>query len=61
MLNNNQLNEPELTVVQLDLFQSSKSTTFIEDQLGMQGTKLFVEQIRRFVEDAFNPIKITSI
>jgi formylglycine-generating enzyme required for sulfatase activity len=51
----------QLTVVQLDLFQSSKSTKFIEDQLGIQGTKLFVEQIRKFVEDAFNPIRITSI
>jgi formylglycine-generating enzyme required for sulfatase activity len=44
----------QLTVVQLDLFQSSKSTKFIEDQLGIQGTKLFVEQIRKFVKNAFN-------
>jgi formylglycine-generating enzyme required for sulfatase activity len=49
-----------LTVVQLDLFQSSKSTNFIEDELGVEGTKLFVKQIREFVEKAFKPIKDNS-
>ncbi|MFN7381986.1 MAG: formylglycine-generating enzyme family protein [Dolichospermum sp.] len=46
-----------LTVVQLDLFQSSVSTSFIEDELGVPGTKIFVNDIRKFVEDAFNPFK----
>ena len=43
-----------LTVVQLDLFQSSKSTNFIEDELGVEGTKIFVYKIREFVKNAFN-------
>jgi hypothetical protein len=37
-----------LTVVQLDLFQSSVSTSFIEDELGVPGTKIFVNDIRKF-------------
>jgi len=52
-------NDPlQLTVVQLDLFQSSQSTDFIEDEIGLEGTKVFVKQIRNFVENAFNPFRI---
>jgi formylglycine-generating enzyme required for sulfatase activity len=44
----------QLTVVQLDLFQSSKSTDSIENELGVEGTKMFVKNIREFVKEAFN-------
>jgi formylglycine-generating enzyme required for sulfatase activity/ribosomal protein L25 (general stress protein Ctc) len=46
--------EVQLTVVQLDLFQSSKSTDSIENELGVEGTKMFVKNIREFVKEAFN-------
>ncbi|MFN9171233.1 MAG: hypothetical protein ACK58B_11860, partial [Dolichospermum sp.] len=43
----------QLTVVQLDLFQSSKSTDYVENELGVEGTKMFVKNIRKFVNEAF--------
>jgi formylglycine-generating enzyme required for sulfatase activity/class 3 adenylate cyclase len=45
--------EVQLTVVQLDLFQSSESTDSIENELGVEGTKMFVKNIREFVKEAF--------
>jgi formylglycine-generating enzyme required for sulfatase activity len=47
----------KLTVVQLDLFQSSSSTSDIETMLGPDGTALFIHQIRTFVENAFNSVQ----
>lgn len=44
----------QLTVVQLDLFQSSKSTADIYSEIGEEGVKLFVKQIKQFVENAFS-------
>ena len=52
--------EIQLTIVQLDLVESSKDTKIIEQQLGVKGTKLLIEIIREFVDDAFNKIENIS-
>ncbi|MCC5621702.1 hypothetical protein [Nostoc sp. CHAB 5715] len=43
-----------LTVVQLDLVKSSESTSLIEQELGVEGTRLFVKRIKEFVKKAFD-------
>ncbi|MTJ52316.1 SUMF1/EgtB/PvdOfamily nonheme iron enzyme [Anabaena sp. UHCC 0253] len=54
------MSEIKLTVVQLDLVQSSKSTSVIQKQLGLKGIKLFIEEIKKFVRDSFNLISNRS-
>ena len=46
----------KLTVVQLDLVNSSKSTGVIEPELGLDGTELFINQIKEFVSEPFNSV-----
>jgi WD40 repeat protein len=49
----------KLTIIKLDLVKSSSSTSVIEEELGVDGTRLFTNQIKEFVEKAFNSV-ITS-
>jgi formylglycine-generating enzyme required for sulfatase activity len=46
----------KLTVVQLDLVNSSKSTAVIESELGLDGTELFRKRIRKLVDKAFDSV-----
>lgn len=46
----------KLTVVQLDLVKSSESTYAIERELGVEGTRILIKRIQKFVENALDSV-----